>query len=380
LASTAKSVQTVDWHQGDAGTGFRSTLGKCLYNLDVAGMLDRIRLTVGRFSDVLPWLADHSFDLVYVDGAHDYESVQHDLTHARRLVKPGGVIALHDWPYDSVQKAAFEQLHREPDGRCETLAWYHIPPLPWRAVFIGLPHYGGVVPQALWGLQFATQAPRYTLQHAGGSLLAMVFNSLWCTCLNTLAEQKWTHFGLHHSDIEAPAGWADTLMDEMDATGADVLSSVVAIKDARGLTSTGVRAASGNIRRLTLKEVFLLPETFTVHDVIALWQGHGAPVEPEFLDHEKCHLAVNTGLWLCRLDAKWIYDFKGFNIADGIVKHDNGEYRAHVLPEDWNASRWWASQGLKVLATRKIPVLHHGHGRYPSDHVWGEWETDQGDG
>lgn len=49
--------------------------------------------------------------LLLLDGDHDYESVKTDLaTYAPRL-KPGGVLLLHDFDYDSVQRACREHLH-----------------------------------------------------------------------------------------------------------------------------------------------------------------------------------------------------------------------------------------------------------------------------
>ena len=53
--------------------------------------------------------------------------------------------------------------------------------------------------------------------------------------------------------------------------------------------------------------------------------------------------------------------------------------RAHVLPEDWNFSGWCARKGLRVFATRKVSVGHHGTMCYTNDGPWGAWDTDQGD-
>lgn len=36
-------------------------------------------------------------DLVFIDGAHDYESVKADIAHMRKWVRPGGIIAGHDY-------------------------------------------------------------------------------------------------------------------------------------------------------------------------------------------------------------------------------------------------------------------------------------------
>jgi len=36
-------------------------------------------------------------DFIYIDGQHTYEAVTHDIIHAEKLVKPGGIIAGHDY-------------------------------------------------------------------------------------------------------------------------------------------------------------------------------------------------------------------------------------------------------------------------------------------
>lgn len=40
---------------------------------------------------------ERSVDLVFIDGAHDYESVRKDSENALRIVRPGGVILWHDY-------------------------------------------------------------------------------------------------------------------------------------------------------------------------------------------------------------------------------------------------------------------------------------------
>lgn len=55
-----------------------------------------IRHFRGTSRDTLPYLASASFDLVYVDGAHDHASVSYDLGEARRLVRAGGFVCGDD--------------------------------------------------------------------------------------------------------------------------------------------------------------------------------------------------------------------------------------------------------------------------------------------
>ena len=102
--------------------------------------------------------------------------------------------------------------------------------------------HGPLVPQALPGLlQPSLGARKVCLVVGGGSLLANSINRLWVQALNERTDHGWTHFAMHHADVQAPAGWVDTLADEMARVGADVISAVVPIKDYRGLTSTGWR-------------------------------------------------------------------------------------------------------------------------------------------
>jgi hypothetical protein len=230
-------------------------------------------------------------------------------------------------------------------------------------VFLALPHYSTIHAHALPGLfAAAPTGATATVNLEGGSLLSLVFNRLWCRALNERSEQGYTHFAMHHSDIQAPVGWMDVLLEELEKHRADVLSAVVAIKDYRGLTSTGYRPDDlGPITRLTVKEVDRLPETFSIDDLGR--PGHW--------------LMVNTGLWICRFTEPWI-EKVCFNVCDAIVEQD-GLFHPRCLPEDWNFSGFCARQGLKVMATRKLRVLHHGDSGFPNNGTWGEWDTDRGD-
>jgi hypothetical protein len=231
-------------------------------------------------------------------------------------------------------------------------------------VFLGLPHYGDLAPAALAGLVQASPKGRLaTMVLGGGSLLALGFNKLWCQALNERAQWGLTHFAMHHADIAAAPGWLDTLLDEMEKVGADVLSAVIPIKDQRGLTTTGVRDPNGGrIRRFTLREVEKLPPTFSVFDT---------PFPHEWL-------MVNTGLFVARITEPWAEEVC-FNIIDAILKDDDGQFKARALSEDWNFSGWCARKGLKVFATRAVPVGHFGKACYGNDQPWDDWEIDKGD-
>jgi predicted O-methyltransferase YrrM len=97
LAQAARVVHSVDWHRGDAEAGWTDSLPTFAENLRRHDVADSVVVHVGAFAAVLPLLAAGRFDLVFVDGAHDFASVAGDVAEALRLVKPGGAVALHDW-------------------------------------------------------------------------------------------------------------------------------------------------------------------------------------------------------------------------------------------------------------------------------------------
>jgi hypothetical protein len=202
------------------------------------------------------------------------------------------------------------------------------------------------------------------------SILTHGFNRLWARALNGRPTDDTTHWAMQHDDIVPPACWVDTQIDEMARTGADVMSAVVPIKDRRGLTTTGLRnVQTGENRRLTMTEIMRLPETFGIDDL-----EHG----PDDV------LIVNTGLWVCRFTEPWVEPpfFPGFVQLDRLQRHEDGTFSAACLSEDWCFSEWASRVGLKVMATRTTALAHLDDAgkEYRNDHVWGEWETDQGDG
>lgn len=46
-------------------------------------------------------VCDDTYDFVYVDGWHGYDIAKHDIIQAKRVLNPGGMIAVHDTAYDS---------------------------------------------------------------------------------------------------------------------------------------------------------------------------------------------------------------------------------------------------------------------------------------
>lgn len=47
-------------------------------------------------------------DMIFIDGAHDYESVVRDITYWKTMVKPGGLLCGHDLDWPAVRKAVVD--------------------------------------------------------------------------------------------------------------------------------------------------------------------------------------------------------------------------------------------------------------------------------
>ena len=184
------------------------------------------------------------------------------------------------------------------------------------------------------------------------SSLPSTFNDAWCAALNDQHGYGFTHFAMIHDDVVPRGPWLDILMDEMAATGADVVAAVIPIKDRLGLTTTAIDTPGHEwfVRRLSLTEIFQRPETFT---------------EP--------HLLINTGLWLCKL-GPWCRK-TWFQQLHRIAETSQGLLPVQ-MSEDWDWSRMAARLGAKLYATRKVKLYHEDH-EYHNHFAWGEQKTDE---
>lgn len=103
LAEVARYVVSVDRHQGIAEVGGEDSLPDYLESVRGLG---NVAIVVADFQTFLPHLAV-AFDLVFVDGDHDADSVERDLLLAcKHLYYSSGVIAMHDFDFESVREGA----------------------------------------------------------------------------------------------------------------------------------------------------------------------------------------------------------------------------------------------------------------------------------
>jgi hypothetical protein len=232
--------------------------------------------------------------------------------------------------------------------------------------FLAFPYSGMAYPGAFFaGYQYACRdKDKYLFFPKDGPWGAHceLFNSIWCSALNSRARDGWTHFAMIHSDVEPEEYWLDKLLDEMERVNADVLSVVLAIKDPRGLTSTCLMDKKTlYIRRLTMKEVCKLPETFD-----ATLAG-----EPD------SYLLFSSGLWVCRFTEPWV-ERVWFEMRDRVGRLPDGNFFAWNFSEDWGFARQCQEQGLRVFSTRKISAMHRGPVNFGNQKPWGTMERDEG--
>jgi hypothetical protein len=196
-----------------------------------------------------------------------------------------------------------------------------------------------------------------------------------CNMLLTMAlnagDKAYDWFAMLHDDIEPATGWLNTLVSEAEKHGADLLSAVVPIKDTTGVVSTAIARADsdyGQFCRLTLQQVLHpdFPETFGIDEAVV---GLARLPEPlRIANAPRSLLFVNTGCMVYRL-SHWRPGIL-FTQEDEIQRVGN-RWQIVYQPEDWVFAKRVARHGGKVMATRKVSVVHHGAGAFSSSFAWG---------
>lgn len=222
-------------------------------------------------------------------------------------------------------------------------------------VFIALPSYNGQSASKQLFTLSAIVKKGWMVASTEFSSLAHSFNRMWVDCLNKRKKHGLTHFVMCHADVipHNEGNWIQTLIEEMSAVGADILSVVSPIKDPLGLTSTGrMRPNVRSIERFTMRQIYRLPETFTFPDLV-----------------------INTGCMCVNL-LHPLVDQLFFRFQDWIEKNEQGDLVARTVSEDWLFSADAQSIGMKVFATRKVKLDHAGTMLFGTHGPWGQWERD----
>jgi hypothetical protein len=242
-------------------------------------------------------------------------------------------------------------------------------------VLIAVPAYGQGVTwgaaRAVW--RFATREHRFDVAQSSTSLITMNCNTLWCAALNMRASHELEWFAMLHTDVEPMEWWIDTLIAEAVNHGADLMSTVIPLKNFTGSTSTGIAnagSAFGQFCRLTLSQIRhpSFPDTFGIEEAVEALARLPEPLRVVGAPSEQ--LLVNTGCFVCRITRPWA-EKVWFEQTDGIELR-NGMWSPLSQPEDWNFARRVSANGGKVMATRLVKVIHRGEAEFRSDQVWGQ--------
>jgi predicted O-methyltransferase YrrM len=121
MALAGARVVAVDPH------AWLQSLGIMVANLAAYNVSDRVDIRAAQSRAVMVQLVEERrfFDLVWIDGDHEAPAVAHDVEWGRKLLKPTGTLAVHDYGEDTcpgVRQAL--DAWKSPPRLVDTLAIY----------------------------------------------------------------------------------------------------------------------------------------------------------------------------------------------------------------------------------------------------------------
>jgi len=345
-------------------------------NLDNAGVNGLVRIVPKTSQDALADIPDEC-SLLFIDGSHRYEDVCRDIDLYLGRVKIGGHVMFHDvMPSDAgVVRAFDEKIMTRPHelrilGRVDTaMVVRRCKAIERSRIFLACPgrSWGwGTITQGI--MQASLGAHEIRLPESCGETGWDDFNALWAAALNQMEAGEVTHWVMCHSDVVPPPGYVDVLRDELEDSGADMVSTPMALKDGRGVLSCGIgdlRNPWGAFRRLTNRELPLLPPRFDMADVarVFLAEGPGKTLQEE----GNAYLLHNTGLWICDLRRPVFRETRPdgslaawFDFPTRVIRGEDGLWQKGRESEDWFFSRQLHKLGAKTCITRRLQADHYG--------------------
>lgn len=233
------------------------------------------------------------------------------------------------------------------------------------------------------GLNHASQGSfDISLADAQGASWERNWNGAWYDALNRRDSGEVTHFAIMHADIAPAVGWLDVYLAEMTRLNMAYVTAVVPFRDFSGITSVGIDNMEDNYcpRRLVMKEIMRLPETFVYEDCLRTIPNVSAG----------SRLICNTGLLLIDLDkhkwgnwhdkVNWTFVHKRDITTEPLAQSDGSTlpvgYRFYsMLSEDWEFSRRLHEMHVPYCATRKVPLHHVGQWQWSNQEPFGQ-DTD----
>lgn len=349
MAKVAKSVTTVD---SFACGSFAEFWGNCKAH----GVDGKIEPIVGDIDDARDGLTERRFHVVFIDGAHDADSVARDTQIALECLLPGGSIVWHDYNYETVKEGiARTGVPLDLVKNLDSVGW--LATERWK-VIVSIPHSRGVEPRAFKAAirgAVGDMADQVACMDFCFSCLEHSFNVLLAHGLALRDQGRCTHLAMLHSDITAEPGWVDILAEEMCRTRAAAISAVVAIKDPdddRTSTAIGVKGDPWTLRRfIRIADQPTMPQTFMEQDVCS--------------EDGTEELLINTGCMLLDLSHEF-WDSYAFHVESRIRREADGSRSPQFVPEDWAMSRDLNAANLPYAATWKVQAIHIGPADWPN--------------
>ena len=295
-------------------------------------------------------------------------------THAPLLI-PGGVLAVQNatWPdnqaavsqWFSVEKRHKGYIRRGTAGRLAVIARRRL--LTPHRVFLALP--GPAISFATVQSVLSLTDSLHTVQVANAAVGTFGFQLLYTQAINAHQNGEISHFAMLHSDVQPMGQWLDILLDDM-GNDYDLVSAVSAIKDNRGLSSSGVGDLADPWtphRRWTMKELQEFPEVFTAADA-------GYP--DRVLLHNNACFAVDLRSECWRKTGP-----DGALLAThqfpSRTAHDGHWWVCRGESEDWYYSRTAHLAGARSAITRRVRMVHTGSMPFTNWQPWGKFEVDE---
>jgi len=77
----------------------------CIHNINKTNIQSKVIICREKSEDALPKFEDNFFDIMYIDGSHEYEYVVKDCILSLPKVKSGGYIIFDDMQYGPIKRA-----------------------------------------------------------------------------------------------------------------------------------------------------------------------------------------------------------------------------------------------------------------------------------
>lgn len=177
------------------------------------------------------------------------------------------------------------------------------------------------------------------------------YADLWAYALNE-RKNGVTHFAMIHTDVDPGPNWLSVHWRILNHRKAQIVSSVIAMKDMTNTSSTGyVKRSGGSVTKLKLTETDALPPVFSIKDVRPNdWQDYA--------------LCLNTGLWLADIRGTWAEKMQW--VGKGGIEYNakTGKHETYFFSEDWLESRHLADllepEEILAIGVGELPVNHWG--------------------